>query len=334
MKIILTILLFIGAFTTYAKNGISYRSAVQYTIVSDTYTNDLLSGQVRVKGQVLSPLFEPLAGVLVSTMDEQIAAYTDSMGYYEMIIHDSDTSIFIFKDGFNEVAIARYDFKAGHTVEINFMPTTIAVIDEPSSPPEFISYKPVIYLYSDIALNVSLALDYLGDLTFTYPIYNEGWNVNVDANGIHSVNNDKSYPYLFWEGEMDGLTYKELGGKVLGQIIDTDTLVEYLERQLSAIGLNRTEQTDFITFWVPRMTGKEYVFVQFLVDDLYASEVAELAVSPQPESMKRIYMLFTELDEKPKIEFMPQEFEPFNRNGFTLIEWGGSELTTLTTLEL
>ena len=192
------------------------------------------------------------------------------------------------------------------------------------------SFKPVVYLYSTTTLNVSLALDYLGELTFTYPEYKEGWNVTVDAGGVHD--SKRTYPYLFWEGEIDHLTYEKNENELAGQLVATDTLVEFLERQLDDIGLNRTEQTDFITFWTPKMAVDEYVFVQFLVDDLYTSNIAELTVSPEPESLKRVYLLYTTYQDVPNIDFTPQQFEPFERKGFTLLEWGGSELKTLITL--
>jgi hypothetical protein len=39
-------------------------------------------------------------------------------------------------------------------------------------------------------------------------------------------------------------------------------------------------------------------------------------------------MYYKGFDEKPNINFVPQEFSTFDREGFTLIEWGGTELST------
>ena len=329
MKTILTLFLFGLIFSLHAAD-ISFKAIKQYTIVSDNYTNDLLSGEVRVKGVVTDQNGAVIAGALVSTIDDRVSTTTDSTGAYEIIIHDSDTAIYMYKLDFNEVAMDSYDFRAGHTVQVNFTPSLSSIIpvgiEENYYP---VSYKPVIYMYATTSLQVSLALDYLGDLTFTYPQYNEGWNVNLDANGIHTLDHSQSFPYLFWEGEMTDLTYQEQDGELLGQFIATDTLVAFLESQLSAIGLNRTEQTDFITFWAPRMLDKEYVFIQFLLDDLYTSKIASLTVSPTPDSQKRVYLLYTNFDEIPNITSSPQVFTPFQRNGFTLLEWGGSNLKQL-----
>jgi hypothetical protein len=335
MKLFILLIFLASSISLIAKEEKVRAIKVFYEIISDSLSNDLDSGQVRVKGHVTQINGVPLESAMLATIDGSISTYTDVNGNYEMLIRDIDTSIYMYRSGYEEIAIAPYVFQSGHTVEINFTPRDEVVIRTPyDTGGSYETLKPVIYLYSTTSMQVSLALDYLGELTFTYPEYNEGWNVNVDANGITDPNNENSYPYLFWEGEMEGLGYETKKDKLIGELIATDTLVDYLEHQLSVIGLNRTEQTDFITFWAPRMIGKAYVFVQFLVDDLYTDNVAELTVNPQPESMKRVYLLYTELDEKPQMEYTPQVFVPFNREGFTLIEWGGSKLPTLTTDEL
>jgi hypothetical protein len=328
MKILLIILFCCITLTSIAGERIVFQK-VSYTILSDTFTNDLLSGQVRVKGHVLDYKGDGIAGTLVSAIDESSTTLTDLTGAYELIILDSDESIFIYKEGYEEVAIEPYGFREGHTVIIDFRPPIPLKIIDPADtprPPQNVSYKPVIYLYSDLAIDVSLDLDYLGDLTFTYPVYNDGWNVKLNSKGISDPSTERAYPYLFWEGEMEGLTYEKEDDKLIGQLIATDTLVEFLEHQLTDMGLNRNEQTDFITFWAPKMSNSKYVFVQFLLDDLYTNKVAKLTVNPQPESMKRVYLLFTQFNELPTFETTPQKFESFQRNGFTLIEWGGSEL--------
>jgi hypothetical protein len=330
MKLMFVLLFLFGSLSANAAIG-KVIAPITYFVKSDAYSNDLLSGQVRIKGRVLDALGEGIAKVMVSTIDERMSVFTDELGAYEMIIHDSDTSVFIFIEGYKEVAMKHYDFRAGHTVEIDFMPQILPDLTQPDPEP-IISFKPVIYLYSDLALNVSLSLDYLGDLTFTYPVYNDEWNVEVDSSGISDPATERAYPYLFWEGDMDDLEYEKKDGNLEGQLVATDTLIEFLENQLTLIGLNRTEQTDFITFWAPKMSNSKYVFVQFLLDDLYTNKVAELTVNPQPESMKRVYLLFTQFNELPTFETTPQKFEPFQRNGFTLIEWGGSELATITAL--
>ncbi len=52
--------------------------------------------------------------------------------------------------------------------------------------------------------------------------------------------------------------------------------------------------------------------------------LAQLKVSPEPQSVLRVFMAWKKLD-RP-VELAPQTFEPFVRRGFTVVEWGGCEI--------
>ena len=43
---------------------------------------------------------------------------------------------------------------------------------------------------------------------------------------------------------------------------------------------------------------------------------------PEPQSVLRVFMVYYPSD--TEVEITPQKFEPFERKGFTLVEWGGS----------
>jgi len=179
--------------------------------------------------------------------------------------------------------------------------------------------------------NVELILTH-PNVTFTYPQYKESWTVKIGANGsIQDLTSQKNYPYLFWEGETKNLRYQAENKIVNGQLVKTDTLVNYLETSLTKLGLNEKEQTDFITFWAPSILAKDFVFIQFLIDEEYDELVAGLSVNPTPDSRRRIFMQFTLLENNfVPFEYSTQEFSSFKRSGFTLIEWGGSEIDFLT----
>lgn len=53
---------------------------------------------------------------------------------------------------------------------------------------------------------------------------------------------------------------------------------------------------------------------------------AKLNITPTPDSMLRIFMAYVPLDNAVDIE--PQQLETFERNGFTVVEWGGTEIKT------
>ena len=49
-----------------------------------------------------------------------------------------------------------------------------------------------------------------------------------------------------------------------------------------------------------------------------------MTITPEPDSLLRVFMVFRELEEPVSIP--EQTFEPFEREGFTVVEWGGSEI--------
>jgi hypothetical protein len=59
------------------------------------------------------------------------------------------------------------------------------------------------------------------------------------------------------------------------------------------------------------------------LDEEYTSQ-APLTITPTPDSMQRVFMVFQWLDQP--IVVKEQILKPFERSGFSVIEWGGSEL--------
>lgn len=190
-------------------------------------------------------------------------------------------------------------------------------------PDQIILYKPVIYTYSDKDAEISLTLNPSGEFTFTYPEYKESWNGTAHPDGSFTTNG-KTYPYLFWEGNSDHLA--DVQDFSEGFVIKKEEVIAFLEEQLTQIGFNDRERTDFITFWGPRMAQSEQGFVRFLVNEDYAKQVATLNVSPKPEHMYRLYLLWTPLDEIPSVTPNPQKLPALQRGGLTIVEWGGSEI--------
>lgn len=177
--------------------------------------------------------------------------------------------------------------------------------------------KPVIYLYPKEKTHVRVEVKPEGGLTYSDPVYGQGWEVFADPSGeLTEVSSGKTYPYLFWEGR-GGLYQTPKKGFVVAQ----KDVESFLKEKLAVLGLNSKETADFMEFWVPRMQGKPYYFVAFL-GTRQMNALAPLTISPQPETVVRILMDFTPLD-------APISVEPENlgttpeRTGFTVIEWGG-----------
>ena len=177
--------------------------------------------------------------------------------------------------------------------------------------------KPVIYLYPEQETEVKVQLDYDGTLICTYPEYNDGWNVVAQPDGTLIDETGKTYSYLFWEGNTDA-TYDFSKGFV----VKGSETAEFLEEKLSEIGLNAKEANEFIVYWLPRIQENKYNLITFQTEDY--TDVAKLHIKPEPDSMLRVFMAYKELEEPIEIE--EPAIAPFERKGFTVIEWGGAEV--------
>lgn len=289
-----------------------------YVIVSDEAKAEIPSNQVIVKGTVHSD--SGFQGAIISTLDRQRVSHVDSLGQYKLHLVPSDTTIFFYRKGLTEEVIWSYEFKGGHEVVIDFYPQPTVLMMEVD--------KPVIYLYSDSPKTVKVKPEFKGQLTFTYPNLGEAWNVQTSANGrLMEASTGREFPYLFWEGESQELHYRTDEGKTPGFLIQTDSCVSFLENILSQLSLSPSEQTDFITFWGPRLIQSEYAFLQFLVDEEYEM-ISKNKVDPVPDVSRRVYLLFSSLNHPDDLQFEinPQSFEGVDRNGLVLIEWGGSKI--------
>jgi len=180
--------------------------------------------------------------------------------------------------------------------------------------------KPVIYLYPKQEQKTEVKLNYFGNLIVSYPKYSNGWNVIAYPNGkIININDNKEYSYLFWEGEYKNASY-DLSS---GFIVKGSEIVNFLQDKLSQFGLTPKEYNEFIVYWMPRMQKNEYNLIHFATKEEY-DDKAILNIKPKPDSLLRVFMVFKKVDREIKIK--QQEIKPFDRNGFTVIEWGGTEI--------
>ena len=183
--------------------------------------------------------------------------------------------------------------------------------------------KPVIYLYPIQKQNIQVTLNYKGTLTHTYPKYSEkGWNVTAEPNGTLYDENGQEYYALFWEGNPTEHIIPTDGFVVSGK-----ETVAFLEEKLAYLGLNRREANEFIMYWLPRMENNPYNFIHFAGKQYEAQ--AEFDITPTPETIIRVMMLTQSLEKK--INFPSQDLSTLKktRKGFTVVEWGGSEMDNL-----
>lgn len=188
--------------------------------------------------------------------------------------------------------------------------------------PNIVAAKPVIYLYPTTTENVTVQLKYKGDFTSTYPTYNagiQGWRVIAHPDGsLVNLDDNKEYSYLFWEG-----TYPLTIDQSFGFVIKGSDTKDFLQTTLAKMGLTPKEYNEFIVYWLPKMEHNPYNFIQFVGDEYTQS--APLSISPTPDSMLRVFMAYKPLDQFEAVT--PQQIKTFDRKGFSVVEWGGTELS-------
>ncbi|EAY18672.1 Ubiquitin family protein [Trichomonas vaginalis G3] len=181
--------------------------------------------------------------------------------------------------------------------------------------------KPVIYLYpkEEIDAKVSIKIND-GVFSFTYPSFDEEstWNVKAFPSG-EIVHRGKKMRYLFWET----LFYPNLNMDK-GFIIKGEDCVSFFEDKLKSMNLNDTEICDFVTFWCPKLCGYKYVKICFQFENF--DEMCPMNVEPKPDNINRVFFAALPLNNPCDIE--PQELPTFKRDGFTVIEWGGTIVTS------
>ena len=186
--------------------------------------------------------------------------------------------------------------------------------------------KPVIYLYPEKETDVTVRLELDGYLTCTYPEYGEGWNVIAFPDGrIYDKASERYYDYLFWEGRIS------VDGDVFAHsaCVAAEDSAAFLEEYLAASGLNDSEIDDFISYWLPKLQASPYNLIAFPISE-YCERVT-LDVAPAPDTEIRVYMVFTPLDEAVEIPkeqalTVPDAGAGVERRGYTVVEWGGTEL--------
>ena len=191
----------------------------------------------------------------------------------------------------------------------------VAIVKSTFVPDPSVAYKPVIYLYPEEETQVDVSLELNGELLISEPLYNDGWTVKAAPDGTLTDADGKTYDYLFWEAKLNADYDLSRGFCVKGA--DTEA---FLNDALKQLGLNRHEADDFIEFWLPIMEKNPYSVISFQTDAY--TDAAGLNISPQPDSVIRVFMTWYASDSA--VDIPAQELTAPDRNGFTVVEWGGS----------
>lgn len=299
-----------------------------YYVVSDEKKDSLKPGTSLLIGKVYEAYSEQgVGGAIISNIDRSRRTKTNEDGTFELLLSQQDSAVFFFHPKYKEIVCWSYDFKSQHLVTMNFvtsekLPEGVIEVTE----------KPVIYLYSDENQEVSIRADFAENIDFSYPKYQDGWNIEVDVKG-NLISDNKTYPYIFWDGKKDGLGFEWESNSFQGFQIKTDTSVQFFENSLYSLGLNERESADFITYWGPRIIQFPYALVQFYVDEDYDRKIGDLSVQPNPDIERRVFMLWQGQEfYLEDLNVKKPDFKSINREGLVLIEWGGTELKPVSQL--
>ncbi len=189
--------------------------------------------------------------------------------------------------------------------------------DESQKLPPIVCAKPVVYLYPEEKTEVEVTLDFDGELTSTYPKYNDGWQVTAQSDGTLTDESGREYYCLFWEGEAD-IEYD----MTQGFVVEGSAVGTFLEDALAKLGLTEREADEFIIYWLPQLENNPYNLISFQ-QEAY-TDAAVLDISPKPDCVLRVFMAYKALEIPIDIE--PQTLDGISRHGFTVVEWGGTQV--------
>lgn len=186
-------------------------------------------------------------------------------------------------------------------------------VDDP-----YISYKPIIYIYPKKDIDVTVTLSNPEKLTVTYPKYSNSWVVHATPSGELTDKNGKQYYALYWEGET-----KNTGVKEDGFVVEGKDVSAFLEEKLNILGLNYKESNEFIMYWLPKLEKNKYNYIRFKIMD-EINESMELNIEPEPDTLIRVLMEYKPLNKK--INVIEQKLTKVERYGYTVVEWGGTNV--------
>lgn len=181
--------------------------------------------------------------------------------------------------------------------------------------------KPVIYLYPKQEQNIVVKLRYDGRLVNTVPRYEPdgGWNVTAYPDGkIMDRTDGKTYDSLFWNG-ISAFSGWDLSK---GYVVAGGSTASFLKKTLLQMGLTQKESEQFIAYWAPRMNVSKYNLITF--QTAVYEQISQLDITPKPDSVLRVFMAYRPL--KKPVEIQQPVITPFQRRGFTVVEWGGTRL--------
>lgn len=179
--------------------------------------------------------------------------------------------------------------------------------------------KPIIYLYPEEETEVTVKLGHPELLTVSYPKYEQEWKVTATPNGIIKENKkNREYYGLYYESSNHVTSIQKDGF-----IVKKEEIISFLEEKLQILGLNEREANEFIIYWLPILENSPYNYIRFETKE-EMNQYMPLEINPKPDTIIRVLMDYKPLEKEIKVT--EQNLTNVERKGFTVVEWGGSEI--------
>ena len=182
------------------------------------------------------------------------------------------------------------------------------------------AFKPIIYLYPEKEKEVEVKLLNKDLITCSYPKYEDGWSVQAKPNGdLKDKQTGRNLYALYYESDL----VKNAKVEDEGFCIKGEDTAKFLEEKLTMLGLTDRETEEFIVYWLPKLETNKYNYIRFLSKE-EIEENMPLEITPNPDSVIRVWMSYKGIDKPVNVE--KQIIETPVRTGFTVVEWGGTEI--------
>ena len=76
-------------------------------------------------------------------------------------------------------------------------------------------------------------------------------------------------------------------------------------------------------YWLPKLECNKYNYIRFQTMDEINNNM-KLDINPEPDTLIRVRMEYTGLDKKIKVK--EQKLTKVARFGYTVVEWGGTNI--------
>lgn len=283
-----------------------------YELYSINTTENIQNKAFKISGIVYDCEKLEIPGATITNLNTNNISTSDFFGKFTLEVRKNDVL---------KIELNGYKSKR---VLIDSKNDLVIQLSENPNNPKIIVAKPVIYLYPTKKTEIDLQLKFKGKLLTTFPKYDKNWDVIAEPNGqIFDKKTNRYYSSLFWDGTID---FPEEHYKYDdGFIVPKEKLTEFFIEKLEYIGLNNQETNEFIQYWLPILERNKYNFIHFLVNE-ECNEIASLNIKPKPETIIRVYMEFHGLENF--INIKEQQLIRTERKGFTIVEWGGADVSS------